>query len=276
MSVIAADTLPSLDSDYAIAPSKIDLYQKNGHICLRGVASREELEAYYPHVEGALEKFRKERRPLGERDTYHKAFIQVGNLWVRDEAVKRFVLARRFAKIAAELMGVRGVRIYHDQALFKEPGGGHTPWHQDQYYWPIEGNNTITMWMPFTDAPIEKGSMTFADKQHLGGPLVQLAISDESSRFFTKWARESDLHLTTYELGAGDATFHAGWTPHKAPGNSTKEMRPVMTIIYVDADARVCEPMNEAQPVDMAAFFPGLKPGDHINTHLNPQVYYRD
>ena len=35
---------------------------------------------------------------------------------------ERFTLARRFAKIAADLMGVEGVRIYHDQALFKEPG----------------------------------------------------------------------------------------------------------------------------------------------------------
>lgn len=27
---------------------------------------------------------------------------------------------------------VDGVRIYHDQALFKSPGGGPTPWHCDQ------------------------------------------------------------------------------------------------------------------------------------------------
>ena len=29
--------------------------------------------------------------------------------------------------IATELMGVRGVRLYHDQPLFKEPGGGTAP-----------------------------------------------------------------------------------------------------------------------------------------------------
>jgi len=31
-------------------------------------------------------------------------------------------------------MGVQGVRLYHDQALIKEPGGKPTPWHQDYYY----------------------------------------------------------------------------------------------------------------------------------------------
>lgn len=42
----------------------------------------------------------------------------------KSEIIQRFVMARRFAKVAAELMGVDGVRIYHDQALFKEPSGG--------------------------------------------------------------------------------------------------------------------------------------------------------
>ena len=58
------------------------------------------------------------------------------NLWAVDDAVKQFTLAKRFAKIAADLLGVDKVRLYHDQALYKEPGGGFTPWHQDQYYWP--------------------------------------------------------------------------------------------------------------------------------------------
>ena len=30
------------------------------------------------------------------------------------------------------LMGVDGVGLYHDQALVKEAGGGHTPWHCDR------------------------------------------------------------------------------------------------------------------------------------------------
>ena len=41
--------------------------------------------------------------------------------------------------------------LYHDQALFKEPGGGPTPWHQDQYYWPFDTDKTITMWMPLVE-----------------------------------------------------------------------------------------------------------------------------
>jgi hypothetical protein len=65
--------------------------------------------------------------PFLQRSTYKKAFIQIINLWKKSEKVKEFVFGERLARIATELLGTRGVRIYHDQALYKEPGGGFTP-----------------------------------------------------------------------------------------------------------------------------------------------------
>ena len=54
------------------------------------------------------------------------------NLWEQDADIHRFAFGKRLARIAADLMGVRGVRLYHDQALSKQPGGGPTPYHADQ------------------------------------------------------------------------------------------------------------------------------------------------
>src|SRR5690606_27250421 len=103
-----------------------------------------------------------------------------GNLWQINDAAKKFVLAKRFAKIAADLMGVDGVRIYHDQALFKEAGGGITPWHQDQIYWPLDTPNTITMWMPLVPVSQESGTLTFASGTHEMGFISKEVISEES------------------------------------------------------------------------------------------------
>ena len=66
------------------------------------------------------------------------------------EQIEEFVFSKRLAKIAADLLTVDGVRMYHDQALFNEGGGGITPWHADQYYWPLATGKTITAWIPFT------------------------------------------------------------------------------------------------------------------------------
>jgi hypothetical protein len=106
--------LPDLAQDYPLTPEQSARYQREGHILLRRVASAAEVAAYRPHISGAARRYSTETRPLHERNTYGKAFLQVINLWERDAAVRRFVLARRFGKIAADLMGVDGVRLFHD------------------------------------------------------------------------------------------------------------------------------------------------------------------
>ena len=161
--------LPDLVASYDVLPEQVARFQRDGHILLRSVASSEEVVAYRSVILAAREQFGAERTPLESRDTYGKAFLKGMNLWSKDEGVRRFVLARRFAKIAAELLGVEGVRVYHDQALLKEPGGGYTPWHQDQHYWPLDTDNTVTMWMPLVDASPAMGTMRFASGIPPGG-----------------------------------------------------------------------------------------------------------
>ena len=204
-----------------------------------------------------------------------RRFLQIMNLWAQDTAVKKFTMAHRFAKIAAELLGVEGVRIYHDQALFKEPGGGPTPWHQDQYYWPLDTDNTITMWMPLTDVPLEVGSMTFGTKTHELGYLGEFKISDESDKIFDKLIADNNIDLTNYgAMQAGDATWHYGWTLHGAPGNPTPNVREVMTIIYLADGARIIDPAgNSNRQDDIERWMPGLQPGDLAASELNPLVY---
>ncbi len=43
---------------------------------------------------------------MEERDTYHRAFIQVTNLWEKDERARRLTFSRRLAGIAAALLEV--------------------------------------------------------------------------------------------------------------------------------------------------------------------------
>ena len=213
--------LPDLAEDYALLPEQIAEYQRNGHILLRGVCNSAEVQAYEPFIKAAVERYSADLPPLAERDTYGMAFIQIMNLWVQDEAVRRYTLARRFGRIAAQLMGVKGVRIYHDQALFKEPGGGITPWHQDEYYWPLDTDNTLTMWMPLVDATPEMGTLIFASGSQVEGHLGKLPISDESEAIFKRFVAEKGFTLVPADtLAAGDATFHSGWTLHTAPATN--------------------------------------------------------
>lgn len=269
-------TLPDLSSEYALTPEQIAAYQKNGHIALRGVASTDEVAAYRPAIVEAAERYKTEKRALQDRDTYGKAFLQIMNLWTKDEAVKRFVFARRFARIAADLMGVQGVRLYHDQALFKEPNGGPTPWHQDQFYWPLDTDKTITLWMPLVDVTVEMGLMTFASRSQERGYLGKLPISDESQAKFNEFIHENGFSIEGSEvLHAGDATFHSGWVLHSAPGNQSSTMREAMTIIYFADGARITKPDHPNRENDLKSWLPGLSPGELAASTLNPLLYHR-
>ena len=134
--------------------------------------------------------------PLEQRDTYGKAFLQLFNLWREDPEIKRLIFSARLAGVAAELMGVSGVRLYHDQALFKESGGGITPWHADKYYWPLSCDKTITAWIPLKTTPLEMGPLEFSAGSHQIKEGRALSISDESEDLIGDRLRVTDFPHT--------------------------------------------------------------------------------
>lgn len=271
MKCMAGLTFPDLSPMYQINAQQQSDYQQNGHILLHNIVNTEEIEIYRHLIHNGVERFNTEFRDMSERDTYGKAFLQVMNLWEVDDDIKKFTFAKRFAQIAADLMGVEKVRLYHDQALFKEAGGGHTPWHQDQYYWPIDTSNTITMWMPLIDISEEMGMLTFASGSHELGFLGNLAISDKSDDVLKNIVEEKGYPIVrASSMKAGDATFHAGWTLHHAPGNNSSKMREVMTIIFVADGAKVAEPKNSHQEADRQRWIKGLPVGSLVASELNP------
>ena len=150
--------------------------------------------------------------PLEQRDTYGKAFLQVLNRWTESDKVKEFVFGKRLARIAAELMRVSGVRIYHDQALYKEPGGGITPWHADQYYWPVSSDRTITAWVPLQNTPCEMGPLAFCEKSHRFQIGRDLEISDKSEMKLKQALKTFHTEDRRRRCPPGNWLRFTGWT----------------------------------------------------------------
>src|SRR5581483_6322337 len=94
-STIDVSDLPALGEDHSVTPEQVESFRRDGHVTLRGVCSEAEIALYRPHICAAVQRLNEETRPLEQRDTYGRAFLQVWNIWVRDAAVARFVLADR-------------------------------------------------------------------------------------------------------------------------------------------------------------------------------------
>jgi len=268
---MTTNVLPALDASIQISEEQIAAFQENGHTLIPSVLTTEEVTVYREVINNAAYQYNTEKRAMEDRDTYGKAFLQIMNLWEVDEQVKQFTLAKRFAKNAADLLGVERVRLYHDQALYKEPSGGFTPWHQDQYYWPLSTIQTITMWMPLIDINEEMGMLTFASGSHKDGFVENVAISDESEKKLEQHIKEKGFAIERpLKMNAGDATWHYGWTLHSAPGNTSPNTKEVMTIIYFADGASVTQPQNEHQEADRKRWLGSLEPGSLATSALNP------
>jgi ectoine hydroxylase-related dioxygenase (phytanoyl-CoA dioxygenase family) len=268
MSTATAD---DLDTPYALDAAAIAGFQRNGYAKLPDVLSPAAIAHYRPQVDAAVFARASHVQPIEERNTYGKAFLQVGNLWTVDAGVRELSFSRRLARIAAGLMGCRGVRMYHDQALHKEAGGGFTPWHCDQQYWPLATPRCVTAWIPLQAVPVEMGPLQFAiGSQHLITGR-DLPIGDESEAFMARTLADCPKDETPFALG--EVSFHAGWTFHRAGPNRSGSLRSVMTVIYMDMDMTLAAPANPRQANDTRSWCPGVQVGEVIATHLNPVLW---
>lgn len=272
------NTLPEsirkkLEAPYTLTQDQLTFYQKNQFIKLKDVLDVETIAHFNEVISAQVEKMNTENTALEERTTYGKAFLQLFNLWRENEEVKSFIFSKRLGQIAAELMCVDGVRLYHDQALFKEGGGGITPWHADQYYWPLESDKTVTAWIPLQETPLEMGPLEFSAGSHAIVEGRELEIGDESEAIIQKTLRVTDFEHVIEAFDIGEVSFHSGWIFHRAGANVTNDMRKVMTIIYMDKDMVLKNPVNKNQENDWHTWCPGAKVGEVIDTHLNPLIY---
>ncbi|HEY3559968.1 MAG TPA: phytanoyl-CoA dioxygenase family protein [Kribbella sp.] len=267
------DSRPELEIVYNLSRSDVAHFADRGFVKLKNVLSPATIAAYEPEITGKVIELNTQHQPLDERDTYGKAFLQVSNLWQDSERVLEFVSSPRLAKIAAQLLGVQSVRLYHDQALYKESGGGVTPWHADQYYWPFSTDRCVTIWVPLQETPMEMGPLSFAAGSQKFEFGRNLPISDESERVLQQALAEQDFPEVSEPYELGEVSYHLGWTFHHAPPNTTDIPRRVMTVIYVDASMEISPPVNENQVADLTTWMPGNEPGETISSPLNPILY---
>ena len=262
-----------LHRPYPLAAAQIARFRRDGFIRLEDVLAPDLLAHYGAEITRLTISLNTQHRPLAERGTYDRAFLQVMNLWEHSARVREFVLGRRLGRIAAELLEVDGVRLYHDQSLYKEPGDGITPAHADQVYWPLASDRCVTAWVPLQAVSEAMGPLGF----YAGSQAIafgrDLGISDESEAAITANMARHGLPLRCGAFDLGDVSFHLGWTFHKAGPNRSAAPRAVMTMIYMDAEMRLAEASSAAQANDRDRWCPGVRPGEIIDTPKNPRVY---
>ena len=276
---------------------EIEFYQDNGFVILHDFLNDEELKLWSKAVDEAVKsrgKFKllnkdelsaDEKSDLslnngqwqdGGDNYYDKVFIQRINLWMDNEKVRKLITNPAIGEIAAKLANVNGIRIWHDQALIKEPWAKPTGWHLDNPKWSYNSKNTLSIWIALDDATLSNGCMYFIpgshkmvdesfDDKNLGGPIGQ-NIGD----LFKIYPQLAKIKSVPAPMKAGSCSFHNGLLAHGAGANMTPSWRRAMTCGFMPDGCT----FNGTQNVLPDSYFNSLKIGDTLNNEeQNPLIF---
>jgi ectoine hydroxylase-related dioxygenase (phytanoyl-CoA dioxygenase family) len=154
------------------------------------------------------------------------------NLWEDHPEVAPLTFHPKLGRAAAELLRVPAIRLWHDQALYKQPGGRPTDAHQDHPYWPMKETASLTAWIPFAGSTLANGAMAYLPGTHAIGLRKFVNIFFGEPEDILSDPQIADIEPVYLELPKGSVAFHHGLTVHLANANTTAEPRAVHTIIY--------------------------------------------
>ena len=153
--------------------------------------TEEELAEIRATMDEAIEKMVRRKIAAGgdgdfvDRDGYYdKVFLQRLNLWKINDTIRRNFLSPELVRLLCELAGVDGIRIWHDQALQKQPWANPTAWHIDNPYWSFHSTNAISIWIALDDATVENGCMYYLPGSHRIAGYEAVPIGENIASLF--------------------------------------------------------------------------------------------
>ena len=173
-----------------LTQAQIDANRENGFIVIHDFLTAEELEIWRDAVDEAVAKLgkwklagQKGNDRWQEGDSYYdRVFVQRINLWRANQKVRKLMLDPRLGKMAAQLAGVEGIRLYHDQALNKAPWANPTAWHLDDPFWSFSSPAAISIWVALDDSTLGKRLSLLHARHTQAGGLQEFRHRRETGR----------------------------------------------------------------------------------------------
>ena len=246
---------------HLVSSEVVSTFQHDGVVFLRDV--------FGPWVEGVRRAIEQNKaNPSWRERTYRpqtgsgSEFFQDYCVWSHFSGYRALVMDSPMAAIAAQLMGSKTARIFHDHVLVKEPGSTVvTPWHHDQPYYIVDGEQSVSFWVPLDPIARER-SIEYVATSHQWGKSFKPKRFDGTDLYpndigetvpdIDAIRKELDIH--GWKMQPGDAVAFNFRTLHGAPANTSTMRRRVTSIRWVGDDARFVK-----RPAKTSPYFPDLE-----------------
>jgi len=252
--------------------SLLEAFHRDGFVVVEDFFDSNELENFGSIVDRAVDtRVGSDSRSLNEKSLYEQSFQQCMNLWEDNADLRALTFNQKLGETAGVLLGAETLRIWHDQALYKEAGGRETDPHQDWPLWPMGPARQITAWIPFDGSTLASGAMGYSPGSHRLGLAkfsdITREIRDEPYRYFDHSEMED---LVWVEAPRGSVVFHHSLTVHQARANTTDETRRVYCVIYFE-DGCTRSRSHWHQSLDRQ----GIEDGQPVRGPVTPIVWPR-
>lgn len=199
--------------------------------------------------------------------------------WQRIPEFVDFIENSDAASIGAALMGASRVQVFHDHVLVKEPGTSKpTPWHQDAPYYFVDGEQTVSFWIPLD--PVKEASLrTIAGSHRWQKPVLPTRWLSEENFYPNEEdylpvpdpdADPDSYDVLEWEMAPGDAVAFHYKTVHGARGNLSTDRRRAFSLRLLGDDARYAERPGRTSPP-----FPGhdMREGEPLRKDWFPVIW---
>lgn len=155
----------------------------------------------------------------------------------------RFVRHPLLPAMASILSGSQTIRLFHDQILYKPPGGNSADtvvgWHTDRAYWKTcTSDSMLTAWVPLQDSTLEMGTLAVLDRSHTFSENERLHTFDQKDLTAVEKlvaASGGQIDPVQFVLKKGQVSFHNCLTIHGSYSNQSNKPRVAFAIHYQDA-----------------------------------------
>jgi ectoine hydroxylase-related dioxygenase (phytanoyl-CoA dioxygenase family) len=252
--------------------SLIETFHRDGFVVVEDFFDFDELDLFGSIVDRAVKnRVGSDSRSVDEKSLYEQSFQQCMNLWEDNADLKEFTFDQKLGETAGLLLGAEALRIWHDQALYKEPGGRETDPHQDWPLWPMGPARQVTAWIPFDGSTLEAGAMGYSPGSHRLGLAKFSDITRELREEPYPYFDHSEMaEIFWVEAPRGSVVFHHSLTVHQARANVTTDTRRVYCIIYFEDGCTRSLP-HWHQSLDRQ----GIEEGQQIQGPVTPVAWPR-
>ncbi len=193
-----------------VTPDIVEAFARDGAVCLRQLLTTDEVQRLREGIDANLAQ-PSPRAKVASRPDDPGFFIEDFCCWQDNPAYREVIFQSALAAAAGQLTGSRRIHLYHDHMLTKEPGTrAPTPWHQDQPYYNVEGNQNVSFWIPVN--PVRRHStLEFVAGSQRGPWLMPRSFMDHQARWFPEGSLQEmpDIEATRDQRTIRRAT----WSP---------------------------------------------------------------